>query len=58
MRDNAAVEKFVQGIPSEFSEIDILVNNAGLALGVAQAAENKIVRIKESNQRSILKRLN
>jgi 3-hydroxy acid dehydrogenase/malonic semialdehyde reductase len=42
VRDNAAVEKFVQGIPSEFSEIDILVNNAGLALGVAQAAENKI----------------
>ncbi|HSD39372.1 MAG TPA: SDR family NAD(P)-dependent oxidoreductase [Rhodocyclaceae bacterium] len=41
VRDNAAVERAVAGLPDEFSAIDVLVNNAGLALGLepAQRAE-------------------
>jgi 3-hydroxy acid dehydrogenase/malonic semialdehyde reductase len=37
VRDNAAVERAVIGLPDEFSEIDVLVNNAGLALGMQPA---------------------
>ena len=41
VRDNAAVERAVAGLPDAFSAIDVLVNNAGLALGLepAQRAE-------------------
>jgi 3-hydroxy acid dehydrogenase/malonic semialdehyde reductase len=40
VRDRAAVEAAVKGLPGDFAEIDVLVNNAGLALGLepAQAA--------------------
>jgi 3-hydroxy acid dehydrogenase/malonic semialdehyde reductase len=40
VRDRAAVERFVAGLPPEFAEVEVLVNNAGLALGLepAQAA--------------------
>lgn len=40
VRDRAAVEAAVAGLPAAFAEIDVLVNNAGLALGLepAQAA--------------------
>lgn len=34
VRDRAAVEKAVTGLPAEFAAIDVLVNNAGLALGI------------------------
>jgi 3-hydroxy acid dehydrogenase/malonic semialdehyde reductase len=37
VRDRAAVEKAVTGLPREFAAIDILVNNAGLALGIEPA---------------------
>jgi 3-hydroxy acid dehydrogenase/malonic semialdehyde reductase len=41
VRDRAAVEEVIGGLPPEFAEIDILVNNAGLAKGLepAQRAE-------------------
>lgn len=40
VRDWAAVEKAIHGLPTAFAEIDVLVNSAGLALGLepAQAA--------------------
>lgn len=37
VRDRAAVEQAVAGLPREFAAIDILVNNAGLALGIEPA---------------------
>lgn len=37
VRDRAAVERFVAGLPSGFGEVEVLVNNAGLALGLAAA---------------------
>jgi 3-hydroxy acid dehydrogenase/malonic semialdehyde reductase len=37
VRDRAAVEKAIAGLPSEVSAIDVLVNNAGLALGLEPA---------------------
>jgi 3-hydroxy acid dehydrogenase / malonic semialdehyde reductase len=35
VRDRAAVERAVAGLPAEWSAIDILVNNAGLAAGLS-----------------------
>jgi len=37
VRDRAAVERAVGGLPAEFAAIDVLVNNAGLALGLQPA---------------------
>jgi 3-hydroxy acid dehydrogenase/malonic semialdehyde reductase len=37
VRDYAAVERAVAGLPADFAEIDLLVNNAGLALGLEPA---------------------
>ena len=37
VRDRAAVEAAVAGLPAGFAEIDVLVNNAGLALGLEPA---------------------
>ncbi len=42
VRDRAAVEKAVAGLPREFAAIDILVNNAGLALGIEPAQKASI----------------
>ena len=39
VRDRAAVEKAVAGLPAEWSAVDVLVNNAGLALGLAPAQQ-------------------
>lgn len=39
VRDRAAVEDAVTGLPNAFTEVDVLVNNAGLALGIAPAHE-------------------
>lgn len=39
VRDRAAVEQAVAGLPREFAAIDILVNNAGLALGIEPAPQ-------------------
>lgn len=39
VRDRAAVEAAVAGLPPAFAEVDVLVNNAGLALGLALAHE-------------------
>ena len=37
VRDRAAVERAVAGLPGDFRDIDLLVNNAGLALGLDPA---------------------
>lgn len=39
VRDMAAIEAMLGGLPKEFRDISILVNNAGLALGLATADE-------------------
>ncbi len=39
VRDRAAVEALVDGLPEGFREVGILINNAGLALGVEPAHE-------------------
>lgn len=41
VRDRAAVEAAIAGLPAEWAEVDVLVNNAGLALGLnpAQTAD-------------------
>jgi 3-hydroxy acid dehydrogenase/malonic semialdehyde reductase len=39
VRDLAAVQDAVAGLPAEFAEIDVLVNNAGLAKGLKPAQE-------------------
>jgi 3-hydroxy acid dehydrogenase / malonic semialdehyde reductase len=39
VRDQAAVQEVVAGLPAEFAEIDVLVNNAGLAKGLKPAQE-------------------
>lgn len=39
VRDRAAVEAAIAGLPAGFAEIDLLVNNAGLARGLAPAQE-------------------
>ena len=38
VRDRAAVEQAVAGLPPDYAEVDVLVNNAGLALGLEDAA--------------------
>ena len=37
VRDRAAVERVVAGLPEAFAAVDVLVNNAGLALGLQPA---------------------
>jgi 3-hydroxy acid dehydrogenase/malonic semialdehyde reductase len=37
VRDRAAVEAAIAGLPRDFADIDLLVNNAGLALGIEPA---------------------
>lgn len=37
VRDRAAVEATLKGLPAEFADVDVLVNNAGLALGTEPA---------------------
>ena len=39
VRDRAAVQDVVAGLPAEFAEIDVLVNNAGLAKGLNPAQD-------------------
>ncbi|KIH77646.1 hypothetical protein SAMN05660860_01105 [Geoalkalibacter ferrihydriticus] len=37
LRERAAVEGALAGLPADFAEVDVLVNNAGLALGLEPA---------------------
>ena len=37
VRDRAAVEAAVAGLPADYADVDVLVNNAGLALGLEPA---------------------
>lgn len=42
IRDRAAMEAAIAGLPPEFAEIDALINNTGLALGAAPAQDAKL----------------
>jgi NADP-dependent 3-hydroxy acid dehydrogenase YdfG len=42
VRDHAAVEKAVQGLPESWRSVDILVNNAGLSRGLDKLWEGKL----------------
>ena len=44
VRDLAAVQEVVAGLPAGFAEIDVLVNNAGLALGLKPAQDESGLR--------------
>jgi NADP-dependent 3-hydroxy acid dehydrogenase YdfG len=39
VRDRPAVERAIEGLPAEWSQIDVLVNNAGLAAGLEPVQE-------------------
>ena len=39
MRDDAAIDAALAGLPADFADIDLLINNAGLALGTAPAQQ-------------------
>jgi 3-hydroxy acid dehydrogenase/malonic semialdehyde reductase len=42
VRDRAAVEKAIAGLPAEFANVTVLVNNAGLALGLEPAHKSNL----------------
>src|SRR4029077_4347200 len=42
VRDVAAINATLSGLPEPFRGIDVLINNAGLALGTAPAPETKL----------------
>jgi serine 3-dehydrogenase len=42
IRDTAALDGFIAGLPEAFRGIDALVNNAGLALGTAPAQQSNL----------------
>jgi 3-hydroxy acid dehydrogenase/malonic semialdehyde reductase len=42
VRDRAAVDEVVAGLPAPFAAIDVLVNNAGLALGLEPAHKSDV----------------
>ncbi|MGI8416581.1 MAG: SDR family NAD(P)-dependent oxidoreductase [Nakamurella sp.] len=42
VRDAAAVEATIAGLPAGFTDIDVLVNNAGLAKGMSPAQESEL----------------
>jgi len=57
VRDRAATEKALAGLPREWSAIDVLVNNAGLAAGLAPLHEGDVDdwdRMIETNVRGLL----
>ena len=42
VRDQAAVEAAVAGLPEDFASVNVLINNAGLALGLSPADSAEI----------------
>ncbi|WP_242182701.1 SDR family NAD(P)-dependent oxidoreductase [Sphingomonas sp. CARO-RG-8B-R24-01] len=42
IRDKAALDSAIAGLPAAFADIDLLINNAGLALGTSPADEAKL----------------
>ena len=42
VRDRAAMEAAIAGLPEDFARIDLLINNAGLALGTAPAQQSNL----------------
>ena len=42
IRDQAALESAIAGLPADFADIDLLINNAGLALGTSPADSAKL----------------
>lgn len=42
IRDRAALEAAIAGLPADFAQIDLLINNAGLALGTGPAQDARL----------------
>lgn len=42
VRDRAAMDAAIAGLPEDFAKIDLLINNAGLALGTAPAQNSNL----------------
>ena len=42
VRDRAAMDSAIAGLPEDFAKIDLLINNAGLALGTAPAQQSSL----------------
>ena len=42
VRDRAAMDAAIAGLPEDFARIDLLINNAGLALGTAPAQQSNL----------------
>ncbi|PTS76057.1 NADP-dependent 3-hydroxy acid dehydrogenase [Sphingomonas sp. HMWF008] len=42
VRDRAAMDAAIAGLPEDFARIDLLINNAGLALGTAPAQQSSL----------------
>ena len=42
VRDRAAMDAAIAGLPGAFADVDLLVNNAGLALGTAPAQQSNL----------------
>ncbi|GAB3978401.1 SDR family oxidoreductase [Actinoallomurus acanthiterrae] len=57
VRDRAAVEQAVAGLPAEFADVDLLVNNAGLAMGLGPAQKADLEdwdRMLDTNCRGLM----
>ena len=53
MRDAAAIEAMLAGLPDGFAGIDLLVNNAGLALGTAPAHKADLAQWRQMIETNI-----
>ena len=42
VRDRAAMDAAIAGLPGDFASVDLLINNAGLALGTAPAQQSSL----------------
>ncbi|MEI6557843.1 MAG: SDR family NAD(P)-dependent oxidoreductase [Rhodospirillaceae bacterium] len=57
IRDRAAVEAAVAGLPPDFAALDVLINNAGLALGAGPAQSASLddwERMIDTNNRGVV----
>jgi serine 3-dehydrogenase len=54
MRDEAAVQAAIDGLPEGFRDVDLLLNNAGLALGTEPAQEVDLSKWREMVETNVL----
>jgi serine 3-dehydrogenase (NADP+) len=47
MRDEAAIDDAIAGLPAAFRDVDVLINNAGLALGTAPAQKADLAQWRQ-----------